>query len=168
MTTEETALDAAPSPDPSAKYLFLDIDGVLNSNRTSLLKVRPEIDPVAVGMINALIEKGVEVVISSNWRLNNTAEAIKGMLGLTEVIGATPVIPSGCRGVEIATWLLDSAPAGEKTWSFVILDDMGKDAFLPSQGDRLVQTDCIEGFSYRDYLLILDLFELPKPAYIVY
>jgi len=81
------------------KILFLDIDGVLNSERyfleRSALSQRPEcdfdlIDPVAVKLLSDFIEENpCTVVLSSAWRKSHSCEEMTALLAAK---GATFVI----------------------------------------------------------------------------
>lgn len=120
------------------RILFLDIDGVLNSdawfrskrNRTET----NELDVAAVKRLDLIVERtGAKVVISSTWRTGLTREELTAILqkyGFRgEVIDMTPVLRAGevrdragspTRGDEIQAWL-DAQPAPPR--AFVILDD---------------------------------------------
>ena len=149
------------------KILFLDIDGVLNSdvymasdeyynackdagikNHRSYEVVTKahhlHIDPAGVKLLNDLIAKsGVKVVLSSTWRIRYSLEEMNAMLqgrGATfEVTDATPVKMSWRpRGSEVAEYLRDlEEEEGIVPEAFVILDD--RDEF-PKQQDHFVHT----------------------------
>jgi len=118
-----------PAP-PS--ILFLDIDGVLNTQSgASHPGAREEFSQAAVLALSAILdETGCRIVISSSWRedLMDRIPVVfekNGLGGYTDrIIGETPVIREvdECirRGEEIAAWL----DANPRAWSrFVILDD---------------------------------------------
>jgi len=137
------------------KILFLDIDGVLNSE--ALFRRRPPdarlemnedkwwaemLDPDAIQRLNRILaETGAKVVVSSTWRFALGPDDLQRILGsrgfVGEIIGATPrrlTKRGDRRGDEIAAWLSDAACDVE---AFVILDDdsdMG--ALLP----KLIKT----------------------------
>lgn len=131
------------------KIIFLDIDGVLNSRvyTTSasylketegisvpeLMLIRHDlhIDPLAVALLNDLIDKsGADVVLSSTWRSKYPPDAITELMGTRgfkyKVVDSTPVLFGKVdssripRGKEISAYLrsLPEWPDG-----FVILDD---------------------------------------------
>ncbi len=132
-----------------AKIIFLDIDGVLNSRdwfSTDTYKVAAEglssaelmlirhdlhIDPIAVSLLNDLVDKsGADIVLSSTWRQKYDPEAMTSMLAgrgfKFKVVDRTPAlfgkfnssrIP---RGKEIAAYLRSLQ---EQPEAFVILDD---------------------------------------------
>ena len=125
------------------QVIFLDVDGVLNSEswyrrRAGLsdddavpvplvLPVRTrsrddEIDPDAVQRLNRLTDlTGAALVLSSTWRMAGTdwltlflhRHGVRG-----NIVGATPVLP-GPRGDEIEAWL----SGHPEVTGFVILDD---------------------------------------------
>lgn len=131
------------------KVIFLDFDGVLNSERWEW-KCRPKtdrlydsdaFDPAAVSLLNDLLEKTrAKIVVSSSWRRFHSVLALKKLLeevGVKgEVIDMTPryLGVGKIRGDEIRHWLDEHADVT----SFVILDD--SDDMEPVK-DRLVLID---------------------------
>jgi hypothetical protein len=130
------------------RIIFLDIDGVLNSElyykseRTKpdgevLIDPRDawrcnDIDPLSVSYLNEIIDKtGAKVVISSTWRHLGIEKLqfILGNRGFTgEIIGLTPRGCEGCvRGNEILGWVRSNKPLIGDDYhdfnSYVILDD---------------------------------------------
>ena len=120
------------------KVIFLDIDGVLNSEEflrsipTDKLVLVPfdeanfsdnQIDKSKVKLINQIIEEtNAEIVISSFWRLGYSLQGLKDIFnhaGLKgQIIDVTPSIPTEDRNVEIKLWL-----AHNKVNKFVVIDD---------------------------------------------
>jgi HAD domain in Swiss Army Knife RNA repair proteins len=110
------------------KIIFLDIDGVLNSNDWYVRRQEKynmddvetrypfyEFDPSAINRLNKIIEStGAKVVVSSTWRLGRSIEELQTILntvGFTgEIIDKTIyyggiegyTVPRGC---EIERWL---------------------------------------------------------------
>jgi len=128
------------------KVIFLDIDGVLNSQLyaekhlgednqadSSVPHPMSEIDPVSVGFLNSLIEDtGAVVVVSSTWRLNRSVEELQDILnqrGFTgKIVGLTPSLhrlePAMLRGNEIYKWIEDNIQYEEReSLPYVIFDD---------------------------------------------
>jgi hypothetical protein len=128
------------------KVIFLDIDGVLNSQdwyvyrrdnveMDSVSAQYPfyEFDPRAVERLNRLIEvTGAKLVISSSWRSGETVETLQGLMDRVgvkgEVIGLTPHL--WCkkpyedmegyripRGCEIDWWLDNHGDFQRINWS---------------------------------------------------
>jgi hypothetical protein len=119
------------------KALFLDFDGVLNSE--AWYHARPEelpypqkhFDPDAVDQVNRVIEAtGACIVVSSSWRQGCRTDELRSLLqkmGVCgRVIGRTPYL-GGQRGYEIEHWIYC---ADEEPESIVILDDSGDMANL--------------------------------------
>lgn len=127
------------------KVIFLDIDGVLNSEASmrdfgirNTWNDNPH--PMHIEWLNMIVEKtGAKVVISSTWRTSGSPHMFGRLLYLLgfigEVIDRTPNLDTE-RGTEIKSWLfshidkldrcknLQWAPSWmEPIESFVILDD---------------------------------------------
>jgi hypothetical protein len=128
------------------KLIFLDIDGVLNSelfykirSEDELYKIEGyplcEIDPSAIEKVNKIIRKtGAKVIISSSWRIGRSIEYFqelfnkKGFIGT--ISGLTPhlsfkqnteTVPRGC---EIEVYLSANYSYNEKAKiKYVIIDD---------------------------------------------
>lgn len=121
------------------KVLFLDIDGVLRSERWN---TPSGLRSTCVGRLCAIIRlTGCKIVVSSTWRCggweeikNSLADAGFDIALKDSLHDFTPEINDGIRGDEIAAWLAEH-PEVE---SFVILDDMADMGRLKS---RLVRTD---------------------------
>ncbi|GAB90173.1 HAD domain-containing protein [Gordonia rhizosphera] len=111
------------------KVLFLDIDGVVNSRRSSVRSGRiVGIDPQLADRVGRIIaETGCKVVLSSTWRLweENVAEVRAAVT--PELYGMTPSIPFGRRGDEVQRWLADHP----EVTRYAIVDD--NDDFAPDQ-----------------------------------
>lgn len=146
-------------------YLFLDIDGVLNTGRYSDYLVGNGLcetdadgylfDPEAVQNLEHIIDAtDAKIIITSTWRLDGDMQALwrnRDIAG--EVIGITPTLLRekgvgkfrcwfGDRGMEIDKWLQDNATAPYK---YAILDD--EDDYLEAQSDHLVLTDQMTGIT---------------------
>jgi len=131
------------------KIIFLDIDGVLNSELTNYSKEYPDgpkgssfIDENLVTILNNIIEKtGAKIVLSSSWRKSRTVEEMQELLEFKgfkgEIIGKTPILVfksnieggyhnSVPRGCEIKAWLeISKEILGDKMSKvrYAILDD---------------------------------------------
>lgn len=135
---------------PFVKLVFLDFDGVLNSqaffreDRSRYMSTR--LDRSAVARVSRIVERtGAKIVVSSTWRIGKGLAELVAVLSrhgfVGDVIDVTPVIEHQVpeRWREIDAWLV--ANAGR--WSaFVILDD------LPDMGPhaaRHVRTELEDG-----------------------
>lgn len=126
------------------KILFLDIDGVLNTDSylKSLSPYWKEPDlylkmmiPEKVNLLNLILEKveDLKIVISSDWRhaapdgVTGLKRALRKNGASEEVIGAifsqTPMFFSPCRTREISSWL-DNHHKVYDYERIVILDDL--------------------------------------------
>lgn len=156
---------AAPIGTPlGKKFIFLDIDGVLNSYRTVAHtggyphtfeeKDRAKFDWTAIGLIRkAVIKSGAEVILSSSWRYFYKPEEAGDFFGIP-IYRSTPWSLKGqrWRGSEIAEFLEEN-PC-EK---YCIIDD--ETDFLPEQEEFLVRTDEKNGLLYQDFEKILKILE---------
>lgn len=121
--------------------IFLDIDGVLNSEEYALKCSAEEntrytfesLDPACVRALNRLCTEGqAACVLSSVWRINWTLPGMQAHLekfGFTgRVVDKTPLLrgrdgKDAERGFEIAAYLSNCQRHGPKVDAFVILDD---------------------------------------------
>lgn len=156
-----------------SRVLFLDIDGVLNTERWHDRCVEAgaayadnfgyDFDPEAVeGLRRIVDETGADIVISSSWKFwgLSTMQKLWASRDLPgKVIDVTPnnvsddmllsvdldtmMLPAG-KGSEIKEWLT----ANGNPDSYAILDDM--DDMLPEQQSRFVQTDPSVGITRED------------------
>lgn len=134
------------------KVIFLDIDGVLNTQNDVHEGVH--LNPIFIKRINNLVEFGrksgpVTVCISSAWRVLYDLDEIIKMLrvtGLRAIVNwdKTPIIndPERCRGDEIGLWLKANE---RKIKGYVIIDDSND--FLDYQKSFHIHTKSTEGFT---------------------
>lgn len=158
-------------------YLFLDIDGVLNTGRYSDYLIENGLcetdadgylfDPEAVQNLERIIEAtDAKIIITSTWRLDGDMQALWRNRNLAgEVIGVTPTLLRekakgkmkvyyGHRGMEVETWLQDNAIAPYK---YAILDD--EDDYLPHQAKHLILTDPITGITKEVVEKVISLLQ---------
>lgn len=157
------------------KILFLDIDGVLNSEAYILSKeyiaeckslgIVPEgrevmdkahhlhIDHAAVKLVNILVERsGAKVVLSSTWRLKYSLAELNLMFqkrGATfQIDDVTPAKMSWRpRGMDVAEYLSSLKRDGVTPEAFVILDDIDEFSRLK---DYFVQTSDDTGLTQEN------------------
>jgi hypothetical protein len=170
------------------KVLFLDIDGVLNSDRSFLAhKLDPLlqwegrshhqldncIDPVAVGLLNLVLRHDVKVVVSSTHRkffpqLPALKEYIRELGVQGEVIGATPDLwktpnidaGEATRGHEIDAWL---SGHGAGFTHFAIVDDDSD--MLAHQLPFFVHVNGRVGLDRDNLGRLQELLALPEPLW---
>lgn len=148
------------------KFLFLDIDGVLNmygeSSRTFMKPYGQHIEPHLVQRLHYIVEKveGLEIVISSSWRSN--MESLKeelesqGFKYWDIVVGRTPRLQ--WRGEEILKYLEDIAD----DFVYLVVDDEIADIcgaycdMIPLK--NVVHTDSNEGMLDKDAKTIVRIF----------
>lgn len=112
------------------KYLFLDVDGVLNhSEYLSYSHVFEYpycwFDPVCVERVKEILDKtGAKLVISSSWRKDSNLSHIFNQVGLPLRFDVTPVLLKNdieiARGLEIAEYLQSQ---NNLEYAYAILDD---------------------------------------------
>jgi hypothetical protein len=164
--------------------IFLDIDGVLNTPHTPGFQTAAgKIEPALVSNLNLVADAfaggGINIVISSHWRVWHSLSSISHMLylaGLSNkafIISKTPddynhvvddydgdpmsrptpfIVKAKTRGDEIRDWLLDH-PDVNAYGRWAIVDD--NDWMNKNQHHRFVKTDSQEGLtSSKAYQLI--------------
>lgn len=134
------------------KYIFLDVDGVLNHHETYKKKhvnsLYPDLDPECLALFSKLVYSidYVHIVLSSSWRLIESdmdrLEAAFKEFGIPKWIDITPYLEyeqGKTRGKEINQWLKENHVRKDQ---IIILDDNTDMADLQ---DRLIQTDFMNG-----------------------
>lgn len=126
------------------KYLFLDIDGVLNHqdwyHKIRFSKKYPyrDFDPDCVNRVNRILnETGAKLVISSSWRLDSKLYATFEKVGLPTNFEKTPWVSDVIRGVEIQ-FFLDNEGYTLNGCTYAIIDD--DDDMLPLQKEHFFRT----------------------------
>lgn len=142
------------------KYLFLDIDGILNTGRSDHLdpaRYGHHFDNGAVQNLRRIIDcTGAVIVISSSWRhmgISKLQELWSKWNLPGELAGCTP----GCwgdlrtfnsRGEEIQHWLKHNAMKfGNTTFRYVIIDDFDKSEAIEGQEDKWITANPHFGLS---------------------
>lgn len=133
------------------KIIFLDVDGVLNSELDSFdWNVQTDYH---FELLKSLVDKTqAKIVLSSSWRKSkDSLETIKSRLqdfGI-DVYDVTPSInsPNTKRGDEIRQWI--DTQQDTSVTSFIILDDNSD--MCEYTNTNLVQTDIKIGFQKQDY-----------------
>jgi hypothetical protein len=142
---------------PPTKVLFLDLDGVLNSERTVEATggyphsfdpaAMEQFDPIAIKLIQRLLKltKSV-VVLSSSWRHLFTIEEVAEGLGIP-ILSCTPSFGK-IRGDEVQEWLSLYTEKYNVT-KYAIVDDNSD--FHSFQAPYFVKTDPYNGLMFADY-----------------
>lgn len=132
------------------KVIFFDIDGVLNTTKTTRkMGIFNFVDARKVLRLREIVERtGAELVMSSSWRYGfepgafwyeregvAQLEAEFRRLRCPKWIDVTPWLSGSKRQKEIFAWLAVHPEVDE----FIIIDDVGEE--LTFYNDRLVLTD---------------------------
>lgn len=134
------------------KIIFLDIDGVLNSERSVEAQYDDKFkhnvygpayfDPLAIKLIEKLvIETDSKIVISSSWRIGRV---IADFDFLPQVVGLTTTQHLGIRGHQIQHYIDDN-----EIERYVIIDDDSD--MLEHQKDFFVHVNGMNGFSVENF-----------------
>ena len=128
------------------KVIFLDIDGVLNSNdyityasKDNVKGILSEIDPKTIGMLKYVLGvTGAKIVASSSWRYTRKFDDLKELfldygINLQE---KTPLI-SNNRGLEIKQYLRKHPDIEQ----YLIIDDEIFDSFDEELMNNLILTN---------------------------
>lgn len=137
------------------KALFLDIDGVLNSEewaRSDRTRNLVDLDEVALKRLqNIIATTGAKIVLSSTWRLVPELVQLLRKRGL-DIFDLTPRHGAfGTRNLEIAAWL-----EAHDVESFAIVDD-DEDAGYGSLAPHFVQTDFKVGLTTENANQLISL-----------
>ena len=167
------------------KVIFLDIDGVLNTERhyeyccknriTSDERFGYPFDPEVIGNLKKIIdETGAEIVISSSWKfwgLSTMIDLWKGRNLPGKVIGITPQAMSDemlmnadltememlpLKGSEIKGWLSEHR---RSVAQYAILDDVND--MRPEQQSHFVQINPVVGITEQDAEEVIAILNKP-------
>ena len=163
------------------KLIFLDVDGVLNSEKHYIKlhkQGKPTIDhnmelqPSALKYLKRLCKKtGAQIILSSTWRMSEEAcQNLSNQLSPYIIVAKTPMY-SACRGEEILKFLSDltstTKPKTEDRYTNIpcvshicIIDDDSDMGMLTPQ---LVKTSFKKGFGRKEYKQALKLLTTPYP-----
>lgn len=153
------------------RYIFLDIDGVLNTDRHQFAlhkkgaptrdDLMPYFDPEAVENLRQIVkDTEADIIITSSWRhkgltVMEEVWASRAMPGF--VVDVTPTVTNSffcVRGMEILKWLAENAP---EEYRHAIIDD--GDDFLPEQREHLVRTNPHCGISQNDIEKVIKILQ---------
>ncbi len=159
------------------KAIFLDVDGVLNTNYTQeTVYGFTFVADSKLELLKQLIDlTGAKVVLSSTWRegwadmdAGQDTRDVRLFVALRDklkeygidLLGYTPVTDRGMqnRGAEIDMWLKDWK--GEPIESMVILDDLDG-RYLRPWSRKLVRTSMVTGLIQKHVDAAVKILELP-------
>ena len=149
--------------------IFLDIDGVLNSDKHAekysleewkeLPYLERHFDSYAIELVNYICDKAsAQVVILSTWRYGRTVEQLQDLLnsrgGTFKVIDKIPEYDIRYRGYEIDAWISRNRSEDEngncfEFFNYAILDDDIGDMLI-KQKDNIFEIDRHTGITKED------------------
>lgn len=154
-----------------SRYLFLDIDGCINSahyiwnfeqvnGRDAEIGSIDHIEEERVKIFNSLftVLPDIKIVLSSDWRLDHSPEEMtsllrqKGYIG-PDIISSTPDLNTQ-RGDEVLAWLKENVDIENDLYSFCALDD---NSDFKSMRRFLIQTDMHYGIRDSDVKRVVSL-----------
>lgn len=148
------------------KVIFLDVDGVLNSDeyikgtiKSNIQGIEKHVDVEKIKLLRqAINQTNAKVVLTSSWRLTKMAqELIKLLITYGIYADSTPYIRNE-RGLEIKQWLADN----QNVEDFVILDDEIFDSYDEELMKKLVKISNGNGHNLGEGLLPKDIDEIIK------
>lgn len=147
--------------------IFLDIDGVLNTERFIKYQIEHHecdsyeadfnFDPICMKNLKELIDKtNSYIVISSSWRtsvklINEISNNLKLYNINDRFFSSTPILNNKTRGEEIKYWL---DCFSDITINYVILDDEND---VDNLADKLVLCDQYYGFTKKELNKALEI-----------
>lgn len=132
------------------KVIFLDIDGVLNSDEyfdrikdLNIQGIQSEVDIEKIRLLKKAIDvTGARVVLSSSWRYTRNAQYLKELLLQYNIFTDSTPFLQNRRGLEIKKYL-ENNPNIE---DFVILDDEIFDSYDEELVKKLIKISNKNGF----------------------
>lgn len=148
------------------KVIFLDIDGVLNSNEyfeeiKNLEKkgIEKQIDIKKIKLLKkAVDETGAKVVLSSSWRYTRKAQDLKGLLLKYDIYADSTPLINNIRGLEIKEWLSEH----QDVEKYVILDDEIFESYDDELMKNLIKISNGNGCGFGKGLLPIDVENIKK------
>lgn len=152
------------------KVIFLDIDGVLNSDayfdriKDRVMEgIEEDIDIKTIELLNkAVKETGAKVVLDSSWRYRRKADELQELLAQYGIsIEKTPFIDNR-RGEEIRQWLNEAEYVGYNVEDYILLDDDIFDDFDKEILEHLIKMDNTNSRGFGSGLQEKDVSEIIK------
>lgn len=146
------------------KVIFLDIDGVLNSDEyfdkiegLNIEGIEKQIDVEKIKLLKRAVEEtGSNVVLSSSWRYTRNAQYLKQLLLQYGILADSTPFMKNKRGEEIKGWLEEH----KDTEDFVILDDEIFDSYDEELMKKLIKVSNGNGRSFGEGLQNKDVEEI--------
>lgn len=148
------------------KAIFLDVDGVLNSDEyfdsvsdSDDDSIENEIDMDKIKLLKEAVDlTDAQVVLSSSWRYTRKAQSLRELLIENGIVTDVTPFLQNKRGLEIKSWLKNNPDVGD----FVILDDEVFDSYDDFLLSKLIKTSDSNGKGFGRGLLPKDVDKIVK------
>lgn len=143
------------------KAIFLDVDGVLNSDEyfdsvsdSDDDSIENEIDMDKIKLLKEAVDlTDAQVVLSSSWRYTRKAQSLRELLIENGIVTDVTPFLQNKRGLEIKSWLKNNPDVDD----FVILDDEVFDSYDDFLLSKLIKTSDSNGKGFGRGLLPKDV-----------
>lgn len=148
------------------KAIFLDVDGVLNSDEyfdsvsdSDDDSIENEIDMDKIKLLKEAVDlTDAQVVLSSSWRYTRKAQSLLELLIENSIVTDVTPFLQNKRGLEIKSWLKNNPDVDD----FVILDDEVFDSYDDFLLSKLIKTSDSNGKGFGRGLLPKDVDMIVK------
>lgn len=148
------------------KAIFLDVDGVLNSDEyfdsvsdSDDDSIENEIDMDKIKLLKEAVNlTDAQVVLSSSWRYTRKAQSLRELLIENGIVTDVTPFLQNKRGLEIKSWLKNNPDVDD----FVILDDEVFDSYDDFLLSKLIKTSDSNGKGFGRGLLPKDVDKIVK------
>ncbi len=145
------------------KVIFLDIDGVLNSDeyidsiKDKEMTAENEIDMEKVNLLEQAINKtGARVVLTASGRYAQVGRYLREILSKMAILTDVTPYMNNMRGLEIKEWLSKNSDVED----FVILDDEIFESYDEKLLSKLIKISNGNGRNFGEGLLQKDIDEI--------
>lgn len=146
------------------KVIFLDIDGVLNSDeyfdrieKLNVQGIESQVDVERIKLLqNAVRDTGAKVVLSSSWRYTRNGQSLRNLLLNYGIFTDVTPLMHNERGREIKEWL----NTHKEVEDFVILDDEIFDSYDEKLLEKLIKISDGNGKNFGEGLKEKDVDEI--------
>lgn len=148
------------------KAIFLDVDGVLNSDEyfdsvsdSDDDSIENEIDMDKIKLLKEAVDlTDAQVVLSSSWRYTRKAQSLRELLIENGIVTDVTPFLQNKRGLEIKSWLKNNPDVDD----FVILDDEVFDSYDDFLLSKLIKTSDSNEKGFGRGLLPKDVDKIVK------
>ena len=148
------------------KAIFLDVDGVLNSDEyfdsvgySDDDSIENEIDMNKIKLLKEAVDlTDAQVVLSSSWRYTRKAQSLRKLLIENGIMTDVTPFLQNKRGLEIKSWLKNNPDVDD----FVILDDEVFDSYDDFLLSKLIKISDSSGNGFGRGLLPKDVDKIVK------